>query len=490
MSEWAKDVADQIRKRSNINGEIPIQHFPDKIRDMGPEVPNGVIEEYTALSGEIPANTFFEFTSRGVGGIEGGWISGSQAVGKSRSFFNRMSIARLSENRFFIFLPEYNSVSLPYGMIATITELGAKIGTPTQLHIAGGADSDSYNHGVIEAINDHQVCVYYVCGGKGVGLVCVCDISPVDDSITMNTSTNLSYNSCPYSASYEGYAILDIKRISDTKLLGIRWLGISGNSSYNGEAQLFTIDNKKCSASILGFSSYNRSCCQIILSASRALLVIGDTVYLYDCSGRYLSKILDKQINVPHASFGCNNNELYYGVTGVALDKNHALICYWSRDYNAVQLVYITVSDTQLVQSTSVKVPNCSLASDPTVLEDGSVMIPVCWFKFSDSNISTTITHTGAIRVIIRDGIPVIVDDEFIKQPRGINLVSTTFEHYILSLGSNNFASVDLGFPIQITNNEKCIKPAKHQITGITKTKCTPTQRGQVYLLKQNNEED
>lgn len=499
LSEWAKDVADQIRNRSNISEEIPVQHFPKKIHDIGPEVPNGIIEEYTALSGEVLPNTFFEFTSRGLGGIEGGWISGSQVVGDvNASYTNPISIARLSENRFFILINRYNNTYFPYGMVATITESGYTISTPTWLNISGYTSYDNYNHGVVEAINDHQVCVYYVCnngsGGNGSygGYVCVCDISPEDDSITVNTKTSLNYAYMPYSSSdsHDYYTVLDIKKISDSKMICAR---MRIDRQYSGEFQLVSINSKTCSASYTGYGS-NSKLNAVPLSKSRVLLMVDNSLYLTDCSGTGLPSssyaICSRSMSMNSFSF-LNSYTRYIpcdGMTGIAIDENHALLCYWSR-YYSLELIYVTVTDKNITQSQSVKVPGCTMANTPTLLKDGSIMIPVCWSVLleTSSSVSNSITHSGAIRVIIRDGIPVVTDDAFVKQIMSVNLSSYAYEHYIISLGANNFAAVDFGFPIRITNNEKCIKPATHKITGITKTKCTPTQRGQVYLLQESN---
>lgn len=420
-----------------------------KSNNSGSKVVNGIIEKYLAENETIEANSFVEF----VNNINVEFDS----VVRSSNSYSYIDVIVLDENRVFITFDDGNSRVC--GAVCTILDDGIHTGTTLQL------DSDK-----IPCIQDmvlvSENLVFQAYGMHGSGFTGKLKYNLLkfsDDVITIVCSGNIS---TPTNASYDVCTLL----IDDNRVfVGHQKGGSTSSSNYNYYYQgiICTITEDSVSlGSNVTLNTLNVSNKCVPLGKDKVAIVYVQDYHYYivicNISENTITKGDALDSGISYSSGGS------YELIQLLNDKFMIIF----KDGNVYKTGVIFIEDNNIAKSTLSFLYESNISTYQSLLLDKEQQ-SILLIPYSSSSVNALTIVKNAITEEQKTSIPYNSYMTFAILNKN-RIVTITKENYKPALV---VSSIDIR-----------IKQSTSKIAGLTKTKITTTQQGDVWLL--NNESE
>ena len=441
-------IADSIRAKSGSTGPVSLTNIPTIVEDMsGGDIVNGIVESYLASSGNINANTFVEF-------VEADKINSSVKTTVCNGSVMSLAAAAVDDSTAVV---GYTLDNMPYIVVCKLKNNKMTLGTPVALE----ATAASYYVGMdIEKIDTNKLVITY-----DYEDYCKCVIANISGTTcTLGTAVNVvtmgGSMQCGKIAvlSTNKFAIAYYYNYYASQGMGISICSVSGSTITAGSMN-YVATGKQASLS----HHLNNYKALIPLSSTKLLLI-----YQYGIENRICGVVL----TVSGTSF-TQGNEVELISAGVRfrtimLSSTQTIIFYENLGSTSnIGCVLCTISGTTITTSV--------ITTLNTSYSDFGVA------HLADNLYFIGDPRYGAVYRVTSSAITKVYDCDFgnsfyVYAMPMVGLGETT----LILPYTQTYSPTD--FYILNTASRK-IAPATTKIDGITKTACTTTTPGEVWVL-------
>ena len=469
-------ISDAIRSKTGSTEQINLSDIPNTIEEMsGGDVLNGIIQSYMAETETINANTFIEFAQRMKNG-EKPTIGNISTSISPHSSGRAASAVLLEENKVFIAYAETSSTYSINAAICTIENSSITVNT-SGFTLVSGSEVCIWPDSVVAcALTSNSVVVGYDYNSSGeYAYAIACKID--GNTITKGNAVSVSTSS-------QSGARMSIERLNDAKAVmaygsqaGVYAIVLSVSNSLSiskgtkkaikssgnfPKARIVKLTDTTMLVCYNLFDGYFSNTCHcVVISISGTTISVGTVVdlgygdlwdiltinankvcVLYGGLSASICTISGTSINVVNTQ---NNFSLCPDSTSTSPSRLRAI--YFAES----SLVYMCYGQTVTVNGSSIKkyyALICSLSDDNIITKayEGEI--------YSDSNMGDT-----NVRLLKIDSDRLLV---------GISVGGLTCLYQFVSY---------------IGTVEDVVRVANTKIEGITKTACTTTTPGEVWVL-------
>lgn len=430
------------------------------------EITNGIIEEYYTQAGEISANTFVEFANTNYNTD----VAKKTFSPDSTDFEGIISACELSPTRVFLMYTYdgYDHINTQvYGLIVT---LGSTLTTTDPVLLL----QDARDFSCCNVSND-KICITYM-DGSFKTYIAVCTVS--GNTISLGTFVSVT--------TYESSNFLKVIKCTDNKVLLIRTTIFSSSTNYS-YAMVYNVSGNTISMATQsklqtyssvtgGYRDFNNMITDVIFDTENNIILC-----TYSTKSGAYAGILCVNFNPTNNTFAtieAADNAVYAPLSTIAKIDNRNYLFFYRKVYNGTykelyaQRMYI--SDNKIVFETSI-----------AITTDNGHTDSIKAFRVSDKKIGVIYQNSsGFVKTMIS-----IQDDLSIKVGGSV-VISSSLSSYadidVATIKDTDFLAVEIdgtNINLQYSKNYIYIGQSSSKIDGVTKTTCSTTSPGQVYVL-------
>jgi len=457
-----QNIADSIRAKNGTSDTYKVSQMSTAIDNLptGANIVNGIIEQYKAETSTISANTFVEFINKTT--ID--TIGNDTQLSNGTYSYEYASAVALNENKVFV---AHRYSNYLYGIVCTISGTTITTGTDTQL----STYYSSYDYASAVALSEDKVFIAHSGGGSNessssylYGIVCNIN----GTTITYGTDTQLSTE-----ISSHQYA-------SSVKLSENKVFIAHRNGSYLGGI-VCTISDTTITAG----TDVTLSTGSVSYQYASAVALNDSKVFIAHRSGDYLYGIVctidDTTITKGTDTKLSTGTGSYQNVSAVALSEDKAFFAHSSNSSSMYLYAMVcTISGTSIVTS-----------SEYTLSSIAGSYSYVSVSKLNKDKVF--VTYRGGSSNYYLSGVICNINGNSINKGTEAQLSTGSNSH---AYTSSVALSEDKVFVAHASDNSNhylngvvcnqlkdTIQEATTKINGLTKTQCTTSTAGDVWIL-------
>lgn len=407
-------------------------------------VVNGIIEQYKAETSTIDANTFVEFVNKKnmTNTTNSTITSGSGVIGKT-------SVATINNNKVFV---TYRQGDYLYGRICKINNDIITMGEAIRLSVY----TNSFDYATVIKIDTDKVFITHYGGNNLYGITCTVN----DTTITVGTDTLINSGGGSYmyaSPTYIGNNRVFIGHYyANSRLYGVICTIDDTTITVGTDTQLANIDNTAQSTFAIYLGNNN-----IFIAHLRGTKLYGLLCTIND----------QNQIN-PSADIEIG---YYYNfATATLINQNKVFVTYTGTNTSLYGKVCIIKNNSIVVGEEKKLTTDYAQGNLPVLIDTDKIFIPF-------SNVSQNYYLYGIICSV--DGTYIDVSPKILLQQRAASYIWATKLSNTKVIVT--FVDINYNYVISslITIDKNTLIPSISKINGLTKTECTTSTAGDVWVL-------